>query len=129
MQVTQCINNVRLTSMSHTYLQQLLGGVVEPLMLFIISDLPMHGYRVAKELELRSNGYFKLTGSTVYSALRRLEKNGLVLSSWQQVAKKQKRRCYQLTEKGYRIMTEKLSEWSKFSGATGQVINRTFKWN
>ena len=129
MQVTQCINNVRLTSMSHTYLQQLLGGVVEPLMLFIISDLPMHGYRVAKELELRSNGYFKLTGSTVYSALRRLEKNGLVLSSWQQVAKKQKRRYYQLTEKGYRIMTEKLSEWSKFSGATGQVINRTFKWN
>jgi len=129
MQVTQFINNVRLISMSHTYLQQLLGGVVEPLMLFIISELPMHGYRVAKELELRSNGYFKLTGSTVYSALRRLEKNGLVLSSWQQVAKKQKRRYYQLTEKGYRIMTEKLSEWSKFSGATGQVIKQSAKWN
>ena len=115
--------------MPHTYMQQLLGGVVEPLMLFIISDLPMHGYRVAKELEQRSNGYFKLTGSTVYSALRRLEKNGLVLSSWQQVAKKQKRRYYQLTEKGYRIMAEKLSEWSKFSGATGQVINQPAKWN
>lgn len=115
--------------MSHTYLQQLLGGVVEPLMLFIISDLPMHGYRIAKELEQRSNGYFKLTGSTVYSALRRLEKKGLVLSSWQQVAKKQKRRYYQLTEKGYRIMVEKLSEWSKFSGATGQVIKQPAKWN
>lgn len=110
--------------MSHTYLQQLLSGVVEPLMLFIISDLPMHGYRIAKELEQRSNGYFKLTGSTVYSALRRLEKNGLVLSSWQQVAKKQKRRYYQLTEKGYQIMAEKLTEWSKFSGATGQVIKQ-----
>ena len=93
-------------------------------MLFIISDLPMHGYRIAKELEQRSNGYFKLTGSTVYSALRRLEKNGLVLSSWQQVAKKQKRRYYQLTEKGYQIMAEKLTEWSKFSGATGQVIKQ-----
>ena len=115
--------------MSHTYLQQLLGGVVEPLMLFIISDLPMHGYRIAKELEQRSNGYFKLTGSTVYSALRRLEKNGLVLSTWQQVAKKQKRRYYQLTEKGYRIMAEKLSEWREFSGATGQVINQPVKWN
>ncbi len=115
--------------MSHTYLQQLLGGVVEPLMLFIISDLPMHGYRIAKELDQRSNGYFKLTGSTVYSALRRLEKNGLVLSTWQQVAKKQKRRYYQLTEKGHRIMAEKLTELRKFSGATGQVINQPIKWN
>jgi len=115
--------------MTNTYLQQLLSGVVEPLMLFIISDLPMHGYRIAKELEQRSNGYFKLTGSTVYSALRRLERNGLVFSSWQQVAKKQKRRYYQLTEKGYQIMAEKLSEWSKFSGATGQVINQQAKWN
>ena len=115
--------------MSNSYLQQLLSGVVEPLMLFIISDLPMHGYRIAKELEQRSNGYFKLTGSTVYSALRRLEKNGLVFSTWQQVAKKQKRRYYQLTEKGYQIMAEKLSEWSKFSGATRQVINQPAKWN
>jgi PadR family transcriptional regulator, regulatory protein PadR len=115
--------------MSQTYLQQLLNGVVEPLVLFIISDLPIHGYRIARELEQRSNGYFKLTGSTVYSALRRLEKQGLVLSSWQQVAKKQKRRYYRLTEKGYRILAEKLSEWSKFSGATGQVINQSVKWN
>jgi len=125
--VTEVKVDGTLFEMTQSYLQQLLSGVVEPLMLFIISDLPMHGYRIAKELDKRSNGYFKLTGSTVYSALRRLEAQGLVLSSWQQVATKQKRRYYQLTEKGRHIMTEKLAEWSKFTGATGQVIKQSVK--
>lgn len=110
-------------AMSQSHLEQLLRGVVEPLMLFIIGELPMHGYRIAKELERRSSGYFKLTESTVYSALRRLEREGLVLSSWQLVAKKQKRRCYELTEKGRQILAKKLAEWQRFSNATSKVIS------
>ena len=110
-------------TMSQSHLEQLLRGVVEPLMLFIIGELPMHGYRIAKELEKRSSGYFKLTESTVYSALRRLEREGLVLSSWQLVAKKQKRRCYELTGKGRQILAEKLAEWQRFSNATSRVIS------
>jgi len=76
--------------MSQSYVRQLLRGVVEPLLLFIIDELPMHGYEIAKELDRRSQGYFDLTASTIYSALRRLESRGLVLSSWQQVARKQR---------------------------------------
>jgi len=109
--------------MSQSHLEQLLRGVIEPLMLFIIGELPIHGYRLAKELEKRSSGYFKLTESTVYSALRRLEREGLVLSSWQLVAKKQKRRCYELTEKGRQILPKKLAEWQRFSNATSKVIS------
>ncbi len=93
------------------------------MILFIISELPMHGYRIAKELEKKSSGYFKLTGSTAYSALRRLEREGLVLSSWKQVTKKQRRRCYELTGKGRQILTEKLAEWQRFSHATNKVIS------
>ncbi len=108
--------------MYRSYLHQLLRGVVEPLMLFIIGELPVHGYQIAKELESRSSGYFRLTGSTVYSALRRLEREGLVLSSWQQVAQRQRRRCYRLTEKGRKILAEKLSEWQRFCGAADKII-------
>lgn len=108
--------------MSQSYLKQLLIGVVEPLILFIISELPMHGYQVAKELEKRSSGYFKLRGSTIYSALRRLEKQGLVLSYWQQVARKQKRRCYKLSQKGREILAAKTAEWQRFYCATNKVI-------
>ena len=108
--------------MTQFYLQQLLRGVVEPLLLFLIGELPMHGYQIAKELERRSQGYFKFSGSTIYSALRRLEREELVLSSWQQVAQKQSRRCYEITEKGRQILAEKLTEWQRFYRAASRVV-------
>jgi DNA-binding PadR family transcriptional regulator len=95
---------------------------VEPLLLFIIGELPIHGYEIARELERRSEGYFNLTASTLYSALRRLESRGLVSSSWQLVAK-QRRRCYELTEKGRQILAEELAQWQKFFGATERIID------
>ena len=108
--------------MSRSYVCQLLRGVVEILLLFIIGELPIHGYELARELERRSEGYFNLTASTLYSALRRLESKGLVSSSWQLVAK-QRRRYYELTEKGRQILAEELAQWQKFLGATDRVID------
>lgn len=108
--------------MAQSYVRLLLRGVVEPLLLFIIGELPIHGYEIARELERRSEGYFNLTASTLYSALRRLESRGLVSSSWQQIAK-QRRRCYELTEKGHQILAEELAQWEKFLGATDRVID------
>ena len=108
--------------MSKSYVCQLLRGVVEPLLLFIIGELPIHGYEIARELERRSEGYFNLTASTLYSALRRLESRGLVSSSWQYITK-QKRRYYELTEKGRQILDEELAQWEKFLGATDRVID------
>jgi len=104
------------------YVNLLLRGVVEPLMLFVIDELPSHGYSIAKEIERRSSGYLKLTASTVYSALRRLEAEGLVLSSWQSEASSQKRRRYELTDKGKQLLKAQLSEWERFSVATERVV-------
>ena len=108
--------------MAQYYIRQLLRGVVEPLLLFIIGELPIHGYEIARELERRSEGYFDLTASTLYTALRRLESRGLVSSSWQLVTR-QKRRYYALTEKGRQILAEELAQWQKFLGATDRVID------
>jgi DNA-binding PadR family transcriptional regulator len=108
--------------MARSYVYQSLRGVVEPLLLFIIGELSIYGYEIARELERRSEGYFDLTASTLYSALRRLESRGLVSSSWQQISK-QKRRCYALTEKGRQILAEELAQWQKFFGATERIID------
>ena len=109
--------------MSQSYVYQSLRGVVEPLLLFIIGELlPIHGYEIARELERRSEGYFSLTASTLYSALRRLESRGLVASTWQQISK-QRRRCYELTEKGRQILAEELAQCQKFLGATERIID------
>jgi PadR family transcriptional regulator PadR len=108
--------------MARSYVYQSLRGVVEPLLLYIIGELPIHGYEIARELERRSEGYFNLTASTLYSALRRLESRGLVSSSWRLVTK-QRRRYYELTEKGRQILAEELAQWQKFFGATERIID------
>jgi len=109
--------------MAQAYAQELLRGIVEPLLLSLIGELPMYGYQIIKELEKRSQGYLKVKESTIYSALRRLERQGLVLSSWQQVARSQKRRCYKLTEKGRQILSEKLTGWQEFYRAISNIVS------
>ncbi len=96
---------------------------METLLLIIIDILPVHGYQIAKELNKRSHGYFNFNGSTIYSALRRLEDEGLVLSSWQQVTRKQDRRYYEITGKGRQILAEKLAELQRFYHATSRIIS------
>jgi PadR family transcriptional regulator PadR len=110
-------------AMARSYGQQLLRGVIGPLLLSLIAELPMYGYQIIRELEQRSEGYFKPSGSTVYSALRRLEKEELVLSSWQQVAQRQRRRCYEITDKGRQILAGKLREWQRFYNAASKVVS------
>jgi PadR family transcriptional regulator PadR len=104
------------------YVHQLLRGVIEPLLLFLIAEVPMHGYQIMKEVERRSHGYFQAKESTVYSALRRLENKGLVLSSWQQGSSKQRKRSYVITGEGRQVLAEKLAEWQRFHLASSRVI-------
>jgi len=115
----KCYNN---GAVSESYVCLLLRGVVETLLLLIIGELPIHGYELARELERRSQGYFNLAASTLYSALRRLESRGLVSSSWRLVAR-QKRRYYELTEKGRQILAEELAQWQKFLGAAEKILD------
>ena len=112
-------------TVSRSYTQELLRGLIDPLLLFLIdiSKLPAYGYQLIGELDRRSQGYFKFNGSTVYSSLRRLEDEGLVLSQWYQVAQKQGRRCYEITDKGRQILAGKLGEWQRFCSAASEVIS------
>ncbi len=91
-------------------------------MLHIIAELPSHGYHIAKEIERRSSGYFRFTASTVYSALKRLEADGMVRSAWESVSSAPRRRYYYLTEKGRRTLSDKVLEWERFSLAAEQVL-------
>jgi PadR family transcriptional regulator PadR len=103
-------------------IQQLIKGVTEPLLLYLIDEIPMYGYQIIKELERRTTGYFKLRGGTIYPMLRRLEEKGLVISRWQQISEHQRRRYYEITDKGRQFLKERLAEWKDFSTAVSTFI-------
>jgi len=103
-------------------IQQLIKGVTEPLLLYLIDEIPMYGYQIIKELEGRTTGYFKLRGGTIYPMLRRLEDKGLVISRWHQITERQRRRYYEITDKGRQFLVERLAEWKDFSTAVSMFI-------
>jgi DNA-binding PadR family transcriptional regulator len=60
-------------------------GWVQFLILRILYEKPMHGYRLMEELEKRSFGCHKLKTGSIYTLLRRMEKKGLISSAWETV--------------------------------------------
>ena len=104
------------------YGRELLKGNTDALLLCMINRQPMYGYQIIKELEKRSNGYFQFREGTLYPALHRLEKIGLISGSWQRLPNGQDRRYYSLTVKGQEVLGEKLSVWSGFSNAVNAVL-------
>jgi len=65
------------------YRRELLKGSTETLILSLVSEVPMYGYQLVKEMEVRSSGYFHLKEGTLYPALHRLERDGLVEGTWE----------------------------------------------
>jgi PadR family transcriptional regulator PadR len=104
------------------YLQQLLKGLIDPIILSIIDRLPMYGYQIVKEVERRTAGYLKLKGGTIYPSLLRLEKSGLVISKWKQVTKGRGRRYYQITEEGRRFLTSRSTEWHNLCAVVSRLM-------
>ncbi len=107
------------------YGRELLKGNTDSLLLSVIGREPMYGYQIIKELEKRSSGYFQFREGTLYPALHRLEKAGLVIGQWKKLPSGQDRRYYTLTDKGRQALEEKLSVWRGFSTAINAVVSPT----
>lgn len=107
------------------YRRELLKGNTETILLSLLKDQPMYGYQIIKELERRSQGYFKFREGTLYPALHRLETSGLVRGSWERLPSGKERRYYHLTEKGLEFLEAKISEWLGFSSAVNLVMQPT----
>jgi len=104
------------------YVQQLLKGLIDPIILSIVERLPMYGYQIVKELERITSGYLKLKSGTIYPSLIRLEKNGLVASTWKQVTEGRGRRYYSITDEGRRFLTSRSVEWQHFCTVISRLM-------
>src|ERR671932_778281 len=80
-----------------------LRGHLDALLLALLDGEPQHGYAIIEALQARSGGTLSLPTGTVYPALRRLERAGLVASEWTKVGGRE-RRTYRLTGAGRRAL-------------------------
>jgi transcriptional regulator len=97
-----------------------LKGHLELLLLATIAAEPAHGYRILEALRERSEGAFDLAEGTLYPALYRLERAGLLASSWS-TAGGRRRRTYRLTRRGRSALAAERRDWEQFARAVGRV--------
>ena len=74
----------------------------------------MYGYQISQELAQRSEGYFDVKEGLLYPTLHRMQKEGLVTSSWQQAGEKRRRKYYEITAVGRETLTNQQAEWEQF---------------
>jgi PadR family transcriptional regulator PadR len=104
------------------YGRELLKGSTDSLLLCLINGKPMYGYQIIKELEKKSNGYFQFKEGTLYPALHRLEKAGLIKGKWEKLPGGKERRYYYITVKGQEALNERLAIWLGFSEAVNLIM-------
>lgn len=103
--------------MEDRFLQQLKKGVLEMLVLELVCQGPIYGYKLLLWLKEGSGGMFTLKEGTLYPILYRLEDEGLIVSGWSdQEGRKVPKKMYTATEKGRAERLRRRELWGRFSG-------------
>ena len=102
--------------------RELMKVSIDSLLLCLMSQQPMYGYQIIKELGRRSQGYFEFKEGTLYPALHRLERAGLILGKWQTLPNGRQRRYYYITDKGHKVLVAKRNQWQDFFTAMNLII-------
>jgi PadR family transcriptional regulator, regulatory protein PadR len=98
-----------------------LKGHLDGLLLASLEAEPRHGYAVMEALRSGSGGQVDLPTGTIYPALHRLERAGLLKGSWSHAGGR-RRRVYRLTTPGRRALAEERSSWTEFSAAVTTLL-------
>ncbi|MFT4216747.1 MAG: PadR family transcriptional regulator [Micropruina sp.] len=97
-----------------------LKGHLDFLILSVLADNPLHGYAIIDELRSRSDAIIDVPEGTLYPALHRLEKAGLITASWSEV-KGRRRKSYRLTQNGTRQLADEHRAWTSFAAAVASI--------
>jgi PadR family transcriptional regulator, regulatory protein PadR len=100
----------------------LLQGTLDMLVLKALQLEPMHGWGITERIEQWSESVLQLGQGTLYPALYRLERQGLIRSEWRITENSRRARYYSLTRPGRRQLETELAQWERTSRAVNQVL-------
>src|SRR5687767_14667419 len=100
-----------------------LQGTLDMLVLKALQLEPMHGWGITERIEQWSESVLQLGQGTLYPALYRLERQGLIRSEWKVTANNRRARYHALTRDGRQHFTEELAQWRRMSRAINLVLD------
>lgn len=88
----------------------LIRGHINTIILRSLDDGDKYGYEIIAEIEKKSHGQYSMKQPSLYSALKRLEKDGYVTSYWGGSVGGGRRKYFSLTEDGRAVSEQNRSE-------------------
>ncbi len=106
------------------YQADFLHGTLETLILKTLSGGAMHGYAIGKWIEDAAGNAIELEEGSLYPALYRLERRGLLDAEWGTSELGRRAKFYRLTRSGRQQLTSHTAAWSEFSAAVDRILAR-----
>ena len=97
-------------------------GTLDMLILQIAALDPLHGYAIARRLRQVSRDVVQVPQGSLYPALYRLERRGLIEAEWGVSENKRRAKFYRLTAAGRKYLVEESSSWDRLSAAIARVM-------
>ena len=104
---------------------ELLQGTLDMLILKALQLEPMHGFGLAQRLKQLSSDVFQVEMGSLYPALCRLEKQGLIKGEWGVSESNRKARYYAMTAAGRRRLERAKAQWEMLSNTINAMLNAT----
>jgi transcriptional regulator len=100
----------------------LLQGTLDLLVLKTIAREPLHGWGIAKRIQLLSGEVLSVGQGSLYPALHRLEQQGWITAEWKDSDLGRSAKFYSLTRDGRKQLERELSSWDRLSSAVQLLI-------
>ena len=101
---------------------QMLKGILDGCCLAIISEKEVYGYELAEKIE--SYGFESFSEGTIYPLLMRMQKEGLLTSTFKKSTAGPKRKYYSLSPKGEQELARFTERWDYLQANVNRVLNR-----
>jgi PadR family transcriptional regulator PadR len=105
-----------------THKADVLQGTLDMLVLKALQLEPMHGWGITERIEQWSENVLQLGQGTLYPALYRLERQGLIRSEWKVTSNNRRARFYALTREGRKYFADELAQWRRMQRAINLVL-------
>jgi transcriptional regulator len=100
----------------------LLQGTLDLLILKTIAREPMHGWGIAKRIQILSGEVLSVGQGSLYPALHRLEQQGWISAEWKDSDLGRSAKFYVLTREGRKQLERELKTWERLSSAVQLLI-------
>lgn len=103
----------------------LLQGTLDLLILRTLQLEPLHGYGISQRIAQITEGVFRVNAGSLFPALYRLEREGLLSTSWGESESRRRAKFYALTSAGRKRLREERRNWERVSLAIARVLEAT----